>query len=497
MAASATASYLWEDPADSIAVHISLDVVERLGASVIEGLGPGPRGVEIGGVLLGRTAPGGRTVWIEDFALVASEHLRGASYTLSAKERHTLGSRLARRKPGQVVGYFRSHTRPGLYLDQDDFAVISDYFQDPSQVVLVVRPAADHTAVGGFFFWEDGDINRRSPYRQFPFERQRLLAGDFPIADVSEPQLDGAPRRTPAPVPQGAARIPRRPPQVPWLVVPVIAGMFLIAGLFKSQRRAPQPAPVPEKASAPAPVPEISRAAPAAPGASQAEAPPVLEAGAAGDSPPPEIADTAPGTPAVQTAPQAESPRPPAPPRRTTTQQARPKGFHVPGPPPVTTARISPPDAAPPPTLAAPVREQMELAAALAPHIANLPPPPEAEVSYTTPHSSVFRRVLHKIPALGDGDAADALVPPTPVRKVSPAIPRGGAAGQRSVDVKVYIDESGGVWRAQLLTKRTGLADASLSAARQWRFTPARKRDKPVSSEMVLHFRFGGVLAVD
>ena len=60
------------------------------------------------------------------------------------------------------------------------------------------------------------------------------------------------------------------------------------------------------------------------------------------------------------------------------------------------------------------------------------------------------------------------------------------------MDVKVYIDESGNVSRAQLLTKKNELAGASLGAARQWQFTPARRHDKPVASEMVLHFRFGG-----
>jgi hypothetical protein len=29
-------------------------------------------------------------------------------------------------------------------------------------------------AIGGFFFWEDGDVNRRSTYREFPFDCARL-----------------------------------------------------------------------------------------------------------------------------------------------------------------------------------------------------------------------------------------------------------------------------------------------------------------------------------
>jgi TonB family protein len=58
------------------------------------------------------------------------------------------------------------------------------------------------------------------------------------------------------------------------------------------------------------------------------------------------------------------------------------------------------------------------------------------------------------------------------------------------VDVKVFIDDSGSVTRAQVLTKGSGLADEAAAAARQWQFTPARKHDKPAASEMILHFRF-------
>src|ERR1700679_723013 len=67
MVAGATAAYVWEDPGDSIMVQITLDVVERLGDAVQQSLGTGPRGAEIGGILIGRSLPGGaRTVQIED-----------------------------------------------------------------------------------------------------------------------------------------------------------------------------------------------------------------------------------------------------------------------------------------------------------------------------------------------------------------------------------------------------------------------------------------------
>jgi outer membrane biosynthesis protein TonB len=105
------------------------------------------------------------------------------------------------------------------------------------------------------------------------------------------------------------------------------------------------------------------------------------------------------------------------------------------------------------------------------------------DATYEGPHAGVFKRALHKIEGV-DGDAS-AIVPPSPIRKVTRAV----SADARPVDVKVFINAAGNVTRVQLLTKGGDVAGTALAAARQWQFTPARKHDKPVASEMVLHFR--------
>lgn len=447
-----------------------MDLVARLGAAIKEGLGSGlnaglnaglnegTRGNEIGGILLGRGAAGyARTVVIEDFELLPSEHLRGASYTLSLKDRRVLGSRLAHLNPKHVVGFFRSHTRPGMYLDQDDFTVFSHYFPEASQVFLLVRPSTEGPAMGGFFFWEDGDVNRRSPYRQFPFDCGRLAAGGFPIAD-EPPAPPPSARRLPVPMPNAPLpapqRAPRSAPQLPWMVVPVIAGLFLLAALFASRNEKVKPDAVPAKN-----VPPVEAVEPLLP------------------QPEPQVAvntpATAPAAPPLETVPVAPAAVTPKvkPTRKTVEPVAEPapvKAVHAPvrtvEAPPVLAAREEKPAAA--------------LAAVLSPHV-NTAPPPVAEVTYEQPHAGVFRRAFHKI-------KAENFDPPTPVRKVAPQ----GTAGAGDVDVKVFIDEEGNVTHTQVLTKGTDLATASADAARQWRFTPARKHDKPVASEMVLHFRF-------
>ena len=454
-------------------IQIGLDVVGRLGAAIERGLGAGPRGMEIGGILLGRTLPGfGRAVLVEDFELTPCEHLRGASFTLSPKDRRQLGTRLERRPPREVVGYFRSHTRPGMYLDQDDFAVFSQSFPEAWQVFLLVRPATDGPATGGFFFWEDGEIDRRSTYRQFPFEATLLAQGNYPITGEKvvaapaalRPSVTSVSGSTPVliPKPKSEAREQRRLPALPWIVVPVIAVLFLIAGLFVSENQPPAPETVAAKAIPPV-EPLLPEPVPAA-AATQPE--PVAPAPAQAAA---EVPVTAPATP------------------RAKPQPAKKLVSTVALPPPVTVARVAPREVEKPPALAAPAERIEARLPTVLPARVTTPPPPEAEVSYEPAHAGVFKRALHKIE--GDQESG-AFVAALPVHKAALVRPANAGGELLPVDVKVSIDESGNVTRAQVLTKGSYLAAAALGAARQWQFKPARKHDKPVSSEMVLHFHF-------
>jgi len=84
--------YVWAVPGNPVAVHLRLDVVDRLGAEFLRGLGAVPkRGAEVGGVLLGSIEPGlvkdTSIVRIEDFEPVPCSYVRGPSYLLSEEDR--------------------------------------------------------------------------------------------------------------------------------------------------------------------------------------------------------------------------------------------------------------------------------------------------------------------------------------------------------------------------------------------------------------------------
>ncbi len=173
-----SALYHWSVEGSPIDVLVDLGVVDQLKTRCASSA------VELGGILLGHFDA--KYTVITNFEELESEHRRGPAYTLSKRDEARLGSRLEARgrKRGEVpVGFFRSHLRPGLFLDEGDNQVISTFFPNVNNVALLVRPAADGAATGGFFFWEDGEINRRESYLPFPMSAAELERGNFPIVE--------------------------------------------------------------------------------------------------------------------------------------------------------------------------------------------------------------------------------------------------------------------------------------------------------------------------
>jgi hypothetical protein len=174
--------YLWQAGGIAGAIHLSLAVAGRLQKHAKQGFKAVPRrGLEVGGLLLGRIEPGpDGAIVVEDFEPVPSEHKRGPSYTLSFKDLDDLKACVERERDIEVVGFYRSHTRAGLYLDESDYAVVSDYFPGARQIVLLVRPSQGET-VAGFFFRKAGGMDRKASALEFPLDPVALTSGAYPI----------------------------------------------------------------------------------------------------------------------------------------------------------------------------------------------------------------------------------------------------------------------------------------------------------------------------
>lgn len=134
--------------------------------------------------------------------------------------------------------------------------------------------------------------------------------------------------------------------------------------------------------------------------------------------------------------------------------------------------------------------------------LAALPSPPPRLKAPLSPQSRTVaqERAPAPEPASAMPTAAHntaAYVPPQPVRKVMPdsKLVRYALASQTgSVEVQVTINESGHVTDARPVhngTKSSGLlANAAVTAARQWTFRPATLHGRPVAAEHLIIFNF-------
>lgn len=177
--------YVWSPPGERLAVHLDLDVVDRLLAETMRGFGAMPkRGAEVGGVLIGTIEQGEQTiVRVEDFEPVDCGYTRGPSYLLNENEKADFADACQRWEPDAggadyAVGYFRSHTRDGLSLAPEDVDLMRRHFAGPSCIALLVKPQVTKASPAGFFFREDGAFPEAT-LLEFPF-RRRNLAGEAP-----------------------------------------------------------------------------------------------------------------------------------------------------------------------------------------------------------------------------------------------------------------------------------------------------------------------------
>jgi hypothetical protein len=116
----------------------------------------------------------------------------------------------------------------------------------------------------------------------------------------------------------------------------------------------------------------------------------------------------------------------------------------------------------------------------------------------TEPHSG---GVMGKIPLLRRLRRGPDFVPPRPVQETTPTVPeklRRTLRTEVPVDVRVYINKSGKVDFAELLSDITvanhDFASLAVFDARHWEFEPARSGRRIVPGQALLRYRFGNPL---
>lgn len=149
---------VWAQASRNFAIHIPAEVIGSLGTESLIAFKRVPRrGLETGGILLGRTESRGDTTtfWIEGFAPIESEHRFGPSYVLSDSDFAHLQTELTRNGTASI-GIYRSQTRSDQLAIQDaDAGLFEKCFGVSDNLFLMLAPMP---RVGAFYFREDGNL---------------------------------------------------------------------------------------------------------------------------------------------------------------------------------------------------------------------------------------------------------------------------------------------------------------------------------------------------
>ena len=185
---------LWEVEGKPVSVSISRtasrEIVKRDQRSFSWLRGRGP---ETGGILLGTVEREGERwkVSVEDSVAVACEHLFGPQYALSEKDKQAFRTVLELRKaegnPLVPVGFYRTHRRRGFGLDpEEDVKLLSEFFSDPSAIVLLFKLRKVRRNRAAVFFRENGEVCTEASYRVISI-RKRGARRPAPPPQVAAP----------------------------------------------------------------------------------------------------------------------------------------------------------------------------------------------------------------------------------------------------------------------------------------------------------------------
>ena len=236
--------YVWAPEGRPVAVHLRLDVIDRLGPEVMRGFGAlRKRGAEVGGVLIGSIERGEQAiVRIDDFRPVECDYRRGPTYILTDEDGARFEDVWARWQPDgsenpYAVGYYRSNTRESLAMGPADTELMDLYFLAEEHVALLVQPFATKASLAGFFVREAGKFPAETPLA-FPFRRRELTGEEAPprrpITEHRLPSARAPSLYTPPSIdtPEAAAPAPLKPRvRAGWVWIP-LSFVFLLLGVL-------------------------------------------------------------------------------------------------------------------------------------------------------------------------------------------------------------------------------------------------------------------------
>ena len=202
----------WAVPESPVDVEYSLVVIDEIRQLVADGFQRLQRGgIEVGGVLYGTRD--GRTVTVTAMREIVCEHARGPTFHLSDNDRANLTAQIERDKADLrlegllIVGWFLSHTRSDVTLQQSDLDTYQMFFPEPWQVTMVVHPGRAGIMRAGFFVREpDGSVKGERSYQEFNFPDRLAGLLERPLRERRPPSQPEQPVERP---PMSRYQLPR------------------------------------------------------------------------------------------------------------------------------------------------------------------------------------------------------------------------------------------------------------------------------------------------
>ena len=169
--ADSAANIEWRSDDGSALVSIPVGVVDRIAGHITEAYKSIPRrGAEAGGLLIGGVRLGTVTeIFITGFEPVACDYLYGPSFILSDASQAEFRAAMTRHPAGEILGYYRSHTRTGFGVEASDRELVARVFPGLAGLILLIKPLSVMSLAGNYFFFERGSLEMRAVGREFPF----------------------------------------------------------------------------------------------------------------------------------------------------------------------------------------------------------------------------------------------------------------------------------------------------------------------------------------
>ncbi|MCX8062535.1 MAG: Mov34/MPN/PAD-1 family protein [Anaerolineales bacterium] len=168
----------WKSPLETGLEHLSVEVFvsQRAYVRFCAHAGSDLEN-EVGGWLVGKWRAdrknGKQFIVIE--AVLPAQYVRHGSVflTFTHDSQIALYDELQRRFPHrEVVGWYHTHPRMGIFLSEYDAWIHRNFFPEPYQVALVIEP---HSSKGGFFIrQQDGKLDTRHYFGFYELNDRKL-----------------------------------------------------------------------------------------------------------------------------------------------------------------------------------------------------------------------------------------------------------------------------------------------------------------------------------